>query len=311
MKKHILYYCLFALMALTFASCGSDNDDDIAGGGGNANANATTSANPYVTRLEFPKVKGGGSIVITHKTSDKYGVNYSVEWDCEKKSQRWSCYQMYYKFTGNAGRYDPDTNPGNHSGEPQYPFDPKLPDGSYYVKQGDGYISDYFYRSGFDHGHIIPSADRQYSKEANYQTFYMSNMQPQYNKFNAKLWSDMEAKVRAWSSKSASNTDTLYVCKGGTIDNENQILTRIQGKQIVPKYFFMALLMKNNMGYRAIAFWAEHENVDRSGDNLANYVISIDELESRTGIDFFCNLPDDIENHVEANVALSAWGLRK
>ncbi len=303
MRKHLLFYYLLALMALTFAACSSDGDDALSSIT-NDNANKATGTNSYVTRMEFPKLKGGSSIVVTHKTTDKYGVNYSVEWDCELKTQRWSCCQMYYGFTGNAGRYDPDYNPGNHAGEPQYPFDPNLPDGSYYS-------TDHFWRSGFDHGHIIASADRQYSKEANYQTFFMSNMQPQYNRFNAKLWADMEAQVRQWSPKTASNTDTLFVCKGGTVDKEEQILTRINGKQIVPKYFFMALLMKNSMGYRALAFWALHENKDRSGDNLANYVISIDELESHTGIDFFCNLPDNIENKVESSVALSAWGLRK
>ena len=38
-------------------------------------------------------------------------------------------------------------------------------------------------------------------------------------------------------------------------------------------------------------------------------MISIDELERRTGIDFFCNLPDDIENTVEATVETSFWNL--
>ena len=42
--------------------------------------------------------------------------------------------------------------------------------------------------------------------------------------------------------------------------------------------------------------------------NYGDYAISIDELEERTGIDFFCNLPDDIENVVEANATPKAWG---
>ena len=44
--------------------------------------------------------------------------------------------------------------------------------------------------------------------------------------------------------------------------------------------------------------------------DFAKYAISIDELEKRTGIDFFCNLPDDIELQVERNLVLGAWGLR-
>ena len=61
----------------------------------------------------------------------------------------------------------------------------------------------------------------------------------------------------------------------------------------------MALLRKSSTGYKALAFWAEHLNEDHSNDNLSDYIINIRELERRTGIDFFCNLPDDIENEVE------------
>jgi endonuclease G len=43
----------------------------------------------------------------------------------------------------------------------------------------------------------------------------------------------------------------------------------------------------------------EHLNEDHSSDPLVDYVINIRELERRTGIDFFCNLPDDIEDEVE------------
>ncbi|MDY6229959.1 MAG: endonuclease, partial [Prevotella sp.] len=39
------------------------------------------------------------------------------------------------------------------------------------------------------------------------------------------------------------------------------------------------------------------------------YAISIKELEERTGIDFFCNLPDDIEVEVEKEVNVKDWGL--
>ena len=98
-------------------------------------------------------------------------------------------------------------------------------------------------------------------------------MQPQRNLFNAKLWAVMEQKVRDITPKTIG--DTLYVCKGGTIDNESQILTRIQGKMIVPKYFYMALLLKKDNQYSAFAFWAEHINADHSKDPLTNYVLSL------------------------------------
>ena len=65
---------------------------------------------------------------------------------------------------------------------------------------------------------------------------------------------------------------------------------------------------KTNGGYYAIAFWMEHKaNWD---DVSSQYAITIDELEERTGIDFFCNLPDDIENAVENHFYLSDWKLK-
>ena len=121
------------------------------------------------------------------------------------------------------------------------------------------------------------------------------------------LWVRMEEKVRSWSP--AATTDTLYVCKGGTIDKESNIIRRIQGKLIVPRYFFMACLLKNSMGYRAIAFWAEQKDEWKTYDDLADYAITIDELERKTGIDFFCNLPDKTENEVEKKIVLNVWGL--
>ena len=263
-------------------------DNGLVQGAGTANANKNTSDVKEASRLEFPRLKEGNNKLIVHKTSDSYGVNYSVEWDKDKMSQRWSCYQLYRGFGGNISRYDGG-----------YPFDPELAVDEYLDR-------DYFKGSGFGHGHICPSADRLYSKEANKQTFYLTNLQPQYNKFNAGLWNKMEERVRRWIALSPV-TDTLFVCKGGTIDSEDNILTRISNTLIVPKYFYMAMLYKTTEGYKAIAFWAENLNADNSNDNLRDYAITIDDLEKRTGIDFFCNLPDEVEEKVESQTSASYW----
>ena len=294
--KHLKLLLYLLGFGLVLTACGGDEDEDIVEVETNSNRN-DISVHPEAGRLEMPRLKGGNSILIVHKTSDTYdaqGVNYCVEWDVQKKSQRWSCYQLNNRLlTQKTSRYYSDDN--------QYPLDEDM-QANYYFDY------DYFWGSGFDHGHICPSADRLYSREANYQTFFLTNMQPQFKKFNAGLWAVMEDQVRQWAR--SSGTEMLYICKGGTIDKDSDILKRVSNQLIVPKYFFMALLLKNANGYRALAFWTQNENMDRSGDALSSYVISIDELETRTGIDFFCNLPDNTEKQVEANVALNAWGLQ-
>ena len=72
----------------------------------------------------------------------------------------------------------------------------------------------------------------------------------------------------------------------------------------------MALLCKNTEGYKAMAFWIEHKVGTDDGNALKQYVISIDELEQLTDIDFFCNLPDDVEESVEKNVYPMSWGFK-
>ena len=325
-KTNLKHFVLMLMAVLAMASCGGD--DDESGGGGtptptpSANANCNdASKNSVYARLEFPKLKGGSNnIVIVHQAS--FGVNYCVEWDSDLRpagwnaegslrAQRWSCYQMHAGNTSNAT----DRKPRDTSGEfSEYPNDPDLPARYHFTE-------DPYWGTGYDHGHIIASADRAYSynNKANMQTFYMTNMQPQVNGFNSKVWATMEAQVRRWNSNSFR--DTLYVVKGGTIDRSDQIITTIgrgQNKIPVPKFFFMALLCKkktNNTnsttgGYRALGFWIQHKS--NVSTDLSPYVVNIDELERLTGIDFFCNLPDQYEQIVESlsrEQVLRAWNL--
>lgn len=288
---------LLCTFALALASCSSDSEDN---GGSSASRNTNSNfsnVNVMTHRLEFPKLKGGNNVVLVHTLSNGE-VNYSVEYDTDKKSTRWSCYQLYAsnRKTGDGvTRYTSTTN--------QYPQDPLL-------DQQYRWSTDPFVRSNYDHGHLCPSADRLNTSEANYQTFFLTNMMPQNSVFNAKVWANMEKQVRNWLS--ATSKDTLFIVKGGTIDNADQYTTmdRTGGKLIIPKYYFMAVLMHNSTGYKAMGFWIEHKA--NSDTNLSPYVVNIDKLESLTGLDFFCNLPDDIENHVEGldvEKVKIAWGL--
>lgn len=298
MTMRYLPTLLFALLAL--ASCSSDNEENSGGNTVSRNTNSNfANANAVTHRLEFPKLKDGTNLVLVH-TLASGEVNYSVEYDTNKKSTRWSCYQLYAsnRKTGDGvTRYTSSTN--------QYPQDPLL-DEQY------RWQTDPFYRSGYDHGHLCPSADRLNTSEANKQTFYLTNMMPQVNAFNAGVWANMEKWVR--NQITASSTDTLYIVKGGTIDNSSQYTTmqRTGGDMIIPSYYYMAVLMRNSQGYKAMGFWIEHKG--SSTNDLTPYVVNIDELERLTGLDFFCNLPDATEDHVESlalDKVKAAWGFSK
>lgn len=306
------------LAALTITACGSDGDGD--GDKQQANINKNTNyTDRAATRIEVPHLRGGNSKFIVYRVSDtsfdKDGVNYCVEWDRDLKANRWTSYILTKaNITKHVSRWYAS------QGELQYPFDTQnLTLADYYT---DSRGSDLLYGSGFDHGHLCPSNDRLYSTAVNKQTFNLTNMQPQFSVFNGSdrnhpysgLWIDIENKINNFiSGNSFTKDDTLFICKGGTIDSEDQILSRIQNKVIVPKYFYAAVVWKRtklNL-YSGIAFWCEHTNVYHGNEALRGYAISIGELEKKLGgnIDFFCNLPDEIEKKVEKTAATLDFGL--
>ena len=311
MKK--LHFILSALLLMGFTACGDDSNDYQIGGKGSSTPIETDPRQEVgpaeaKSNIEFPAIKGGNSEIIIHRcilnsTTGEQGINYSLEWDHQKKATRWVCYKMYYSINvsnwnrNNWANGDPwDYDPNVSQSEQQATYSelsnskPPLPNSTYYQK-----------------GHILPSADRLGSKEANGQTYYMTNIYPQVPNLNEKIWAQMEAQVRTWANK----CDTLYVCKGGTIDNDNNILDYTKGGHIVPKYFYMALLSKKGDTFKAMAFWIEHID-PTSWPAIKNYAITIQQLEKNTGIDFFCNLPNDIEKEVEEvtrTQMLKDWGL--
>ena len=279
------------LFATTLFLWGCSPDDDEPSDPSTINVNANkTGEYREAGRLEIPKLKGG--------VVNMFLVNYCVEWDISKKAQRWSAF-----------RWDRTNSGGYIKREDNFIEDFDIPE-MYRTNQG------FYSGSGYTRGHIVASADRWNSLEANRQTFLYSNMQPQLYSFNGGIWANLEMKVRSWNTDSFR--DTLYVVKGGTIDHSSDILEYVrrntEWQLLVPKYFFMALLCKNksttNGGYKAIGFYLEHRSFYEDEQNLSPYIVSIDRLEGLTDIDFFCNLPDEIENTVEANLTPTAWGFQ-
>jgi len=319
---------LLLVVSLALVSCGDDDGDIIikhgGGGGGQstgaltvnnnassdpANKNKNVTGNDNLdTRYEIPHVIGGSDNYILIRSTNAYGINYIIEWNNTKKAQRWTAFQMDKNNSGKSWNRDNWKSQKNNEwamlnlqdygyADPFQP-DPDLP------KNVRTELSDYK-GSNYSRGHICASADRLNSMEANEQTFYLSNMMPQTSKLNEGTWQNMENQVRSWNTN--QYRETLYVVKGGTID-DNHLLPKARTGLTVPAYFFMGIVSKLDSKYRGIAFILEHNNPGNSAPPK-NYVFTIDQLEEMTGIDFFCNLPDNIENEMEKTVDRSFWGM--
>ena len=243
--------------------------------------------------LEYPHLAADSTMnQLVIKSTSNYGITYSLEWSYADKANRWTCYQMH---SGNKAQNV------TRSDDPFAP-DPEIP------SQYRSNLKDYK-GSGYSRGHLCPSADRLCSLEQNEQTFFLSNMQPQWQAHNGGIWLRLENLIRTWTDQ----CDTLYVVKAATIRSDQVYSQKCNETLPVPKYFYMAVLAykKSTNTYQALGLWTLHQNANDSNKNYGDYAITIDELEERTGIDFFCNLPDDIEDDVERKIDLNYWGITK
>jgi len=153
--------------------------------------------------------------------------------------------------------------------------------------------------TGYDRGHLVPSADRVGSQDENDATFRMSNIAPQTPRLNRVLWNNLEQEIRRMTQR----FDTLWIVTGGELKPG---LPRIGAPGIgVPEYFFKALLAKSGNHYQAIAF--AFPNAEEIEGTFWDYAVSVDEAEKLSGNDFFPNLPDALENHIEAECLPEYW----
>jgi endonuclease G len=72
----------------------------------------------------------------------------------------------------------------------------------------------------------------------------------------------------------------------------------------VPNQFYKVLIDTNTGKTKMIAFLIPHEN---SNKPLQEFVVSVDDVEKLTGIDFFPELEDSVEKKLEASSSYKAW----
>lgn len=276
----------------------------------NLNANIVSGDNVSVTSYEIPYLNSA-NVYVDHyvEMEGKQVLNYALEWNAEKKHAAWVAFS-----------FDEITCQDVVKRTDAWNVDPKLP--------ADMQTDETQHKSdGYDKGHICASEDRVYSKEANEQTFYYSNMSPQMSSFNQGFWATLEKQVQKWGRSIPTTYDKVYLTKGGTINN---LLLSFTGQVkasdglfpatdengftpkglACPKYYFMAILSEKGDTYHAIGFLIEHrEDLPKSptATQLKECALSIDELEEKTGLDFFCNLPDVIEEEVESAYNENDW----
>jgi endonuclease G len=155
------------------------------------------------------------------------------------------------------------------------------------ISTGSASLADYK-GSGFDRGHLAPAADFKFDATAMSESFYMSNMSPQRPSFNRGIWRILEEQVREW----ATENDSLFIVTGGVLTDSLHVIGENEGT--VPDLYYKIIFYADRE--EAKAFILPNQKVE---DPLDFYVVSVDSVESITGIDFFPDLPDDLETRIE------------
>lgn len=146
--------------------------------------------------------------------------------------------------------------------------------------------------SGYSRGHMAPAADMRWNEDAMKECFYLTNMCPQNASFNSGNWGQLERQCREWAQKEG----TIWIVCGPIVGKSPKHIG--EGMVVVPDGFYKVIMAPHAKSPKAIGFVYPHKN--KKGARLREFAMSVDEVEKRTGIDFFSSLPDDIEKKVEA-----------
>ena len=169
-----------------------------------------------------------------------------------------------------------------------------------------GTATDNDYRgSGYDRGHLAPFADFAYDANRANETFYLSNISPQARQFNQGVWRELEELTRDW----ANRFKRLYVVTGPVMTRDAKGTIGRSNRVAVPAAYYKVLLDLDDPEQKAIGFVIPNEI---SFDPLTEYVLSVDEVEEITGINFFPELmPDALEAELEASANADFWPFSK
>jgi endonuclease G len=154
-----------------------------------------------------------------------------------------------------------------------------------------------FRGSTYSRGHLIPAADLAWSEAAFRATFYLTNVVAQKQSVNAGRWRQLENAVR----RLAASADAVTIYTGALFALDSNEFVG-QGRVAAPTHTYKVLLVVQ--AGRRTMFAAIIPNAANPPQPLNYFAVTVDEVERRTGLDFFEFLDDAEENALESRLQL-------
>jgi endonuclease G len=208
---------------------------------------------------------------------------FSLSYSRDNGGPNWVSWHLDTSWLGSTPRQD------------DFRADTTLPTGWYRV-QGTDYSG-----SGFDRGHMCPSADRTITVAANSATFLMTNMIPQLPANNQGVWANLES----YSRTLVSQGNELYIVSGGHglqhfIANGHVAVPAQTWKVIVVLPVGSNDVSRVTTATRTIAVVVPNSGSINS--DWRTYRVSVDQVEAITGFDFFSNVSSGIQAVIEGRI---------
>ena len=219
---------------------------------------------------------------------------YVMSYNRSRATSNWVSWYLSSSSRGSAPRQN------------DFRVDNTLPSGWYQVNEND------YSGSGFDRGHMTPSADRTSTVADNSATFFMTNMIPQAPGNNQGPWEKLESYLR--SQIDVNGGQEMYIIAGsygvGGTGSSGSANTIAGGKVTVPAFTYkIAVILTNGTddvnrvttSTRVIAVIMPNIDSIRP-DDWRPYRVKVDDIEAITGYNYLSNVPVAIQNVIEATV---------
>ena len=186
---------------------------------------------------------------------------------------------------------------GDSIPRPNFRPDPRLPPHF----QRIGYYD--YSGSGYDRGHMVPSADRFANTKLNEETFMMTNIVPQTGALNQFPWERLESYARSQARRGSD----VYTISG--VYGEKAVL---KSKVVVPTNCWKIIVLlprglsvdRINQRTRVIAVDMPNKN-GIENDAWEKYKTTIRAIEEKTGYDFFASMPKDLQDTLETRMEMN------
>ena len=224
----------------------------------------------------YPALQPGDEVIVH--------PGHSLVWNDTYKVPKWTAHIIM-----------PDIMEGNLAR-----IDTFLPDPL--IKTNTALITSYWY-SGYDRGHMVPSADMRWSMDALKATYLYSNVSPQKPELNRGAWADLEDWMRRYVHYSGHR---VFVVTAPILGKGMPLLNKPNAEADVsaPPYFFKAMVDIDGPVKKGIAFVMKNGLNDQG---ILSYAVSIDSVEALSGLDLFPALADTLENRIEAMNNAQDW----